>query len=195
MNILETSDYAPHECPECKSAAYVGGQGNVECTNFRCRHFHEDTWERHVLSLPDPGDPEDEIDEDADTDPAIKLDSSQLKFWTDPGDLFVSGGNGKLVVSGGGGSAFDQEEVERALDKLRKLLDEVDSAIEETPLPLSTCVRRAGKTKGTHAKLIYDEIRKCEENLRRATTGTGVAYWDRQIKDLETELDKLDEWY
>ena len=65
------SDHAPNDCPECGEPAYVG-MNEVECTYYRCTHFHEKTWERHVMSLPDTGDPEEEYEiEDAPTQPKL----------------------------------------------------------------------------------------------------------------------------
>lgn len=65
----EKSEHAPHSCPKCGEAAYIGGSQLVECSNWKCADFHEGTWEAHVMSLPDTGDPEPDIEDDEPTHP------------------------------------------------------------------------------------------------------------------------------
>lgn len=36
------NQHAPHDCPSCGGAAYVGFS-SVECTRHRCGHFHLET--------------------------------------------------------------------------------------------------------------------------------------------------------
>lgn len=62
------TDYTPHDCPQCGHPAYIGFATNPVCSNRDCQWFDTDTWVGHVMSLPDAGDPLDEI-EDADTEP------------------------------------------------------------------------------------------------------------------------------
>ena len=73
------SDHAPHDCPQCGNPAYIGFGVNPKCTNLFCPWFDRETYVEHVLSLPDPGDPEEDIDEEAETQPRGK----QLAFTTD----------------------------------------------------------------------------------------------------------------
>ena len=65
MNIRrEQTDAAPHECTECKEPAYIGFTGPARCTNWKCSRFDQKIWEEHVMSLPDPGDPEQDFDDE-----------------------------------------------------------------------------------------------------------------------------------
>ena len=80
----EKSEYAPHACPRCGEAAYIGGTQLVECTNWKCVDFHEGTWESHVMSLPDTGDPEPDIEDDEPTDPQLLTYFRRLEW---EGDL------------------------------------------------------------------------------------------------------------
>lgn len=70
----ELTPSAPHSCPECGQPGYLGFNVPAKCTNRLCRFWDQDTWVRHIMELPDDGDPEMEI-EDEDTQPFLKLPS------------------------------------------------------------------------------------------------------------------------
>lgn len=73
----EQTDWAPNACPDCGEAAYIG-MSEVQCTNFKCRNFHEDTWAKHVMALPDEGDPLPDDVADEPTHPGFSLLNPEL---------------------------------------------------------------------------------------------------------------------
>ena len=124
MNIRrEQTDHAPHECPECGEAAYIG-MNNVECTYYKCRHFHEDTWEAHILALPDEGDPPD-IEDDEPTQPQGK--SLSFDEWLADDDT--------QALSIPAPSWKRHAELRRIMEEYDRACAELNKAIDTVPVP------------------------------------------------------------
>lgn len=57
----EKSECAPHACTKCDAPAYLPFHGPPRCTSKRCEHYDQELWVEHIMSLPDSGDPPEQL--------------------------------------------------------------------------------------------------------------------------------------